>query len=423
MELPLIAMFVTLFVTMTIGFHVALCMSLAAFVCLVLGDYELILFTQKFFNTFESFPLLAVPFFIFAGEIMQRGSMAEVLLKLSQAMMQHVRGGLAIVSVMTCMFYGALCGAAPATLAAVGGIMIPAMAKDGYPKSFATAVNAAGGALGPLIPPGIAAILFATSAQVSVGDMFMGMLPGALLIAVLMMIASYIISKKNNYGHVLPKASGKERLKALWDAKWALMVPVLVLGGIYGGITTPTEAGVVAVVYALFAETFITKTMTWQKFKEIMVSSFKSNGLIMFVVCGANAMGTMLVFYQADVIIVDMVSCITTNPVILMICFIILFLILGTFMEVGSCVLMLTPMIMPLVKSVGIDPVHFGVVFVSTMVIGVITPPVGMNLYMGCAMADIPFVTLCRDIIPFLIAMCLGVLIVALFPQFCLLLI
>lgn len=422
MDLPLIAMLITLVVTMAAGLHVALCMSLAALVCLLLGDNDPLLFTQKFFNTFESFPLLAVPFFIFAGEIMQRGSMAEVLLKLSQAMMQHVRGGLAIVSIMTCMFYGALCGAAPATLAAVGGIMIPAMAKNGYPKSFATAVNSAGGALGPLIPPGIAAILFATSAQVSVGDMFMGMLPGALLIAFLLMLTSYLLSKKNNYGEVLPRANAKVRLQALWEAKWALMVPVLVLGGIYGGITTPTEAGVVAVVYALFAETFITKTMTWQKFKEIMVSSFKSNGLIMFVVCGANAMGTMLVFYQADAIIVDMVSSITTNPVILMICFIILFLILGTFMEVGSAVLMLTPMIMPLVKSVGIDPVHFGVVFVSTMVIGVISPPVGMNLYMGCAMADIPFVTLCREIIPFLIAMCVGVLIVALFPSFCLIL-
>jgi C4-dicarboxylate transporter DctM subunit len=420
MELPLIAMLVVLVVTMAAGLHVALCMSLAALIALFLGDNDPLLFTQKFFNTFESFPLLAVPFFILAGEIMQRGSMAEVLLNLSRAMMQHVRGGLAIVSVMTCMFYGALCGAAPATLAAVGGIMIPAMDKDGYPKSFATAVNAAGGALGPLIPPGIAAILFATSAQVSVGDMFMAMLPGSILIAVFFMITSYIISKKHGYGHVLPKASAKVRLKALWDAKWALMVPVLVLGGIYGGITTPTEAGVVAVVYALFAETFITKTMTWSKFKEIMVAAFKSNGLIMFVVCGANAMGTMLVFYQADSIIVDLVSSITTNPVILMVCFIILFLILGTFMEVGSCVLMLTPMIMPLVKSVGIDPVHFGVVFVSTMVIGVITPPVGMNLYMGCAMANIPFVKLCRDIMPFVLAMVAGVLVIAMFPQFCL---
>ncbi|MGN1038843.1 MAG: TRAP transporter large permease [Mailhella sp.] len=423
MELPLIAMLVTLVVTMAAGLHVALCMSIAAMVCLFLGDNEPVLFTQKFFNTFESFPLLAVPFFIIAGEIMQRGSMAEVLLNLSRAMMQHVRGGLAIVSVMTCMFYGALCGAAPATLAAVGGIMIPAMEKDGYSKSFATAVNASGGALGPLIPPGIAAILFATSAQVSVGDMFMGMLPCSILIAILFMITSYIISRKNNYGHVLPKASAKERFQALWEAKWALMVPILVLGGIYGGITTPTEAGVVAVVYALFAETFITKTMTWKKFREIMVASFKSNGLIMFVVCGANAMGTMLVFYQADAIIVDMVSSITTNPTILMICFIILFLILGTFMEVGSCVLMLTPMIMPLVKSVGIDPVHFGVVFVSTMVIGVITPPVGMNLYMGCAMADIPFVSLCRDVMPFVAAMTVGVLIVAFFPALCLILI
>ena len=413
-------MFIVMVVCLVAGIHIGVSMTLAAAAALIAGDQPLILFVQKFYNTFESFPMLAVPFFILAGEIMRQGSMAEVLLNLARTLACHIRGGLAHISILTCLFYGALCGSAPATLAAVGGMMIKPMQDEGYPVAYAAAVNAAGGALGPLIPPSIALILFGASAGTSIADLFRAVIPVGLLVALAFLAVSYFTCKKHSYGTIEPRCPAKERIAALWQAKWAILVPVIVLGGIYGGFCTPTEAGCLAVVYAFFAETFITRTMTLERFKSIIVSSFKSNGQIMFVCCGAQAMGTILTFYNADAWIVNMVSSITTNPTILMCCFVVLFLILGMFMEVGACVLMLTPMLMPLVKSVGIDPIHFGIVFVTTMVVGVMTPPVGLNLYIGCAISDASFEALCKQILPYVFAMAVVCFVAAIFPGLCL---
>lgn len=413
MDPALIVMICVLFGCLLLSMRIGTAFGLAALSAVIVGDVPVMLFIQKYFNTFESYPLMAIPFFLFAGEIMARGSLAGVLLNFSNTLVGHIRGGLAHVSVLTCMFFGALCGAAPPTMAAVGGIMIPAMEKEGYPKAFAGAVNAAGGALGPIIPPSVAAILYGASAGCSISDLFIGCIPSGIIIAIFFMIVSYVVCRRNNYGRIAPRASFKQRAVALWEAKWAIMVPVIVLGGIYGGITTPTEAGVIAVVYSLFVEIFITRQLTLPIFKKVVLASCRNTGVIMIIIAGANAIGQMMLFFGADQLVLDLFTSITANRWIILSMFVMLFFLLGCFMEGGAVILILTPLLMPVIAQYDINPIHFGVIFISTIVSGVITPPVGINLYLACSMTKAPFMDVCRAIIPFALCMLLQSFLIA----------
>ena len=405
MDPALIAMIGVLALCLILSMRIGTAFGLAALSAIIVGDVPVMLFIQKYFNTFESYPLMAIPFFLFAGEIMAKGSLAGVLLNFSTSLVGHIRGGLAHVSVLTCMFFGALCGSAPPTMAAVGGIMIPAMEKQGYPKAFAGAINAAGGALGPIIPPSVAAIMYGASAGCSISDLFIACIPSGLIIALLYMITAYVICKRNNYGTITKRYSFSQRLNALWDAKWAIMVPVIVLGGIYGGITTPTEAGVIAVVYSLIVEVFVTKKMTWDIFKKVVIASTRNTGIIMIIIAGANAIGQMMLFFNADQLVVNLFTGLTESRWVILGVFVLLFFLLGCFMEGGAVILILTPLLMPVISQYGINPIHFGVIFISTIVSGVITPPVGINLYLACSMSKAPFVEVCRAIIPFTLCM------------------
>ena len=416
MDIAVIAVFVTLIVLLFFGFHIGVAMSVSVLTGLYVGDIPYLLFTQRLYNTFESFPLLAVPFFVLAGDIMQHGSMSASLINFSRTLVGHMRGALAQISVLTCMFYGALCGSAPATTAAVGGMMIPAMEKEGYPKPFASAVNACSGCLGLLIPPSTTLIIYGSTAGVSISDLFLAVVVPGVLCGCAFMLVSYFMSVRNGYGQPSPKASASQRVKALWGAKWSLMVPVIVLGGIYGGITTPTEAGAVAVVYSLFVEIFVTRTMTLKKFREICLSSLTTIGSIFFVVAAANGLATVLVYYNTQEIIAEFMQKIMINPQLMMIALILLLLFLGTFMETVACVLILTPMLLPSYMAMGIDPIHFGIVLTFGLTLGLITPPVGVNLFVACGISGISFSRLSRAVLPFLGASILVLFIVGLVP-------
>ncbi|WP_294554851.1 TRAP transporter large permease [uncultured Mailhella sp.] len=405
MDPVLITLFSVLIIGLVLSLHIGAAIGLAVLAAIWVGDLEPALFSQKLYSVFNSFPLLALPFFVCAGDIMQRGSMAGALLKLSRTLVGHITGGLSLVSVLTCLFYGSLCGSPPATVAAVGGIMIPAMEKEGYPKSFATAVNTASGTLGALIPPSTALIIYGATAGVSISDLFIAIIVPGCILGVAFMILGTAISGVRGYGIKTSRANFKERMEALWEAKWALMVPVLVLGGIYTGITTPTEAGVVAVVYALFAETFITKTMTWKKLVEIFSSTVHTTGMMFFVITAATAMGTILVYFNADTVVADMLSGVTTNKYVLIFLVCTLIIILGTFMETVALIMIMTPILLPMMVNSGMTPVHFGVVMTFGVILGNITPPVGMNLYVGCGISGISFALLSRAIMPFIAVM------------------
>lgn len=416
MDPAVIAVFLSLIVLLFLGFHIGVAMSAAVLIGLYAGDLPYLLFTQRLYNTFDSFPLLAVPFFILAGEIMQRGSMSGSLISFSRTLVGHMRGSLAQISVLTCMFYGALCGSAPATTAAVGGMMIPAMEKEGYPKAFSTAVNACSGCLGLLIPPSTTLIIYGSTAGVSVSDLFLATIVPGIITGLALMMVCHVIATRHDYGQPFPKCNAAQRLRALWEAKWSLMVPVIVLGGIYGGITTPTEAGAAAVIFALFVECFITRTMSLQKFREICRSSLVTIGAIFFVVAAANALGTLLIYYNTQDIIAQFMQKTMINPCVMMVALIVLLLILGTFMETVACVLILTPMLLPSFVQMGIDPIHFGVVLTLGLTLGLITPPVGVNLFVGCGISGVSFSVLSRAVMPFLGACIVVLFLVGLVP-------
>lgn len=420
---PVIVTLVLLAIGIALSVPIGIAIGFATLVGVWYGDLPLEFFTQKFFNNFDSFPLMAVPFFIMAGDIMSHGSLSDSLLRLCRTTCGHLRGGLAHISIITALFYGALCGSAAATTAAVGGTMIPAMEKDKYPKSFATAVNAAGGCLGVMIPPSIPLILYGAFGNVSVGDLFLaGILPGC-LVAMGFCLTAAIITKRKNYGILYERSSWKERWEALKGAAFALGVPVIVLGAIYGGIATPTEAGCFAVVYAIVVELFITKSMKLRDLFDSLVTSLRTLGIIIIVIVTANALGTFLLYYNVQDVLLSTMRSITDDPHIFMLLMLVMFLILGTFVEATAIILILTPLLVPMAVSYGINPVHFGIFMLVSLCIGFLTPPVGTNLFVGCSISGVNIMVLSRTILPFIFSMIISVLIIAFVPALSLILI
>ena len=423
MDLPVICLALTLIVLLILSVPIGVAIALSVAAAVLTSDLPPEFLMQKMLLSLDSFPLVAVPFFIFAGEIMQKGSMADALLKVSRCLVGHITGGMAHVSVLTCMFYGALSGSSPATVAAVGGIMIPAMEKEGYDKDFSTAVNTAGGCLGVMIPPSVPLIIYGTTANVSVGDLFIaGILPG-IFIGILLMLLSYYMSKRLGYKGSGRKATFKETLKALNEAKYALLVPFIVLGGIYGGVTTPTEAGAIAVCYAFIVEGLYLRTLSFAKIKEIFKSTVITNATIFLVVASASALGQILMIYNVPDSIVQLLSGVAENKYLLLFIIIIILLILGTFMDALANILILTPLLLPLVTTAGIDPIHFGIVLIVGVSLGFLTPPVGVNLFVACGISGLSIQRLSYAVLPFLGVMIIGLLALAYIPAISLLLV
>lgn len=416
MEFPILMAFITLAVFLILSVPIGVSIGSSVAVAILLGDLPVEFLMQKLLMSLDSFPLLAVPFFILAGEIMQKGTMAQALLNISRCLVGHITGGMAHVSVLTCMFYGALSGSAPATVAAVGGIMIPAMERDGYPKTFATAVNTAGGCLGVMIPPSVPLIIYGTTANVSVGDLFIcGIVPG-IFIGLLLMCMSYFLAKRYNYGTRGECASVGDTFKALNEAKYALLVPLIVLGGIYGGITTPTEAGAIAVIYAFAVEGLVLKSLSWAKVVEIFKTSSLTSASIFIVVATATALGQLLMIYNVPDLLVEALSGLTGNRALLLFVIVVLLLIMGTFMDALANILILTPLLQPLLTVAGVDMTHFGIIIIVACSLGFLTPPVGVNLFVGCGIANISIERLSYAVLPFVGIMTLGLLAITYIP-------
>lgn len=423
MELPILLAIITLVTLLILSVPIGVSIGSCVAVAIIAGDLPVELLIQKMFTSLDSFPLLAVPFFILAGEIMQKGSMAQALLNISRCLVGHITGGMAHVSILTCMFYGSLSGSSPATVAAVGGIMIPAMEKDGYGKKFATAVNAAGGCLGVMIPPSVPLIIYGTTANVSVGDLFIaGIFPG-IFIGFLLMLMSWYVAKKNNLGSIKEKAKRSETFKALNEAKYALLVPLIVLGGIYGGVATPTEAGAMAVIYAFLVESFILKTLNISKVIEIFKGSVVTNASIFLVVATATAFGQILMIYNVPDLLVEFLEPLVTSKYLLLFVILILLVIMGTFMDALANILILTPLLQPLLMSAGIDMTHFGIIIVVASALGFLTPPVGVNLFVGCGLSGLSIEVLSYAVLPFVAVMILGLFLIAYIPAISLFLI
>jgi C4-dicarboxylate transporter, DctM subunit len=403
-----------LLLTVPIGFS----LGLATLVTIIYADVTSIQYlAQSLVASTDSFPLMAVPFFILAGEIMGKGGISERLFKFANVFVGNFTGGFAMAAVITCMFFAAISGSGPATVAAVGGVMIPAMVGFGYDKRFATAVVVSAGALGIIIPPSIPMVLYGVSGSVSIGDMFIaGILPG-ILIGIVMMVWSYIYSKKQGY-----KGSGEKfTLKRAWaelnEAKWAILVPVIILGGIYGGIFTPTEAAVVAVVYAAIVSLFIYKELNFKNFPAVLKDAALTSATILIIIGTANAFGKILTLEQIPAMVADALLSISSNPLIILLLINILLLFVGCFMDTSAAVIILTPILLPIAINIGIDPIHFGIIMIVNLAIGFITPPVGVNLFVGSGISGLSIETLSKAVLPFLISMVLSLMVITLIPE------
>ncbi|WP_394141177.1 TRAP transporter large permease [Cytobacillus oceanisediminis] len=409
---------VFLFLTVPIGIAIGLAVL---FTILYTGGMPVEFLMKELTNSVDSFPLLAVPYFIIAGEIMGKGGISKRLFNVADSMVGNKTGGIAMATIITCMFFAAISGSGPATVAAIGGIMIPAMVQKGYDKRFATAVVAAAGSIGVIIPPSIPMVIYGVSGSVSIGDMFIaGIIPG-IMVGIGLMIYSYIHSKKMGYTGTDQATTIKGVLTALWEAKWALLIPVVILGGIYGGIFTPTEAAVVAVVFGLIVSVFVYKELKFKDLPQIFVDSALTTATVLVIVGAATAFGRLLTIEQIPNQIAAAMMSISSEPLIIMLLITLLLLIVGCFMDTIAAIIILTPILLPVALQIGYDPIHFGIIMIVNLSIGFITPPLGVNLFVGAGISGLSLEQLSKAIVPFFFAMLITLLIIIVAPQLSLL--
>ena len=361
----------------------------------------------------DSFSLMAVPFFVLAGELMATGGISRRLLNIADAFLGRKYGGLALVTVVACMFFAAISGSGPATVAAIGGLTIPSMLKQGYDRPFAGAISAAAGSIGVIIPPSIPMVMFCVATGVSVGAMFMGGVIPGLLIGVSLCLYSSLYSKKHKYinAEAAPFSWGNVG-RSLADGIWALLVPVIILGGIYGGIFTPTEAAAVAVAYGLIVGLFVYRDLKAKDLYRIFGSAALTTATIMVILGTATTFGRILTLERIPTMIADFFESVAKGPIMLMILINILLLIVGCFMETNAAIIILAPIFLPIVESMGINPVHFGIVMVVNLAIGFVTPPLGVNLFVACNVANAKLEEICKGILPILGVMILDLLLI-----------
>lgn len=384
------ALFVLLFVFMFMGMPVAIALGLSSLLTILLfGQDSLASLALKLYETSEHFTLLAIPFFILGGAFMTTGGVAKRMIRFAVACVGHFRGGLAIASVMACMLFAAVSGSSPATVVAVGSIVIAGMVRAGYPQPFAAGVVTNAGTLGILIPPSIVLVVYGAVTETSVGDLFMaGVIPGILL-GLCLMVAIYIRARVIGLPSQ-PRATLREVLVAGRDSLWGLLLIVIILGGIYGGVFTPTEAAAVAAVYAFLIAVFVYRDMGMRDVPEVLVDASKVTVMLMFIIANALLFAHVLTTERIPQLIAEQILAWGMPPWAFLIVVNILLLLGGMFMEPTGIILILAPILFPIAMQLGIDPVHLGIIMVVNLEIGLVTPPVGLNLFVTAGITKMP---------------------------------
>lgn len=361
----------------------------------------------------DSFSLMAVPFFVLAGELMATGGISRRLLNIADAFLGRKYGGLALVTVVACMFFAAISGSGPATVAAIGGLTIPSMLKQGYDKPFAGAISAAAGSIGVIIPPSIPMVMYCVATGSSVGAMFMGGVIPGILIGISLCIYSSLYCKKRKYVNAEAKPFSWGNVgHAFVDGIWALLVPVIILGGIYAGIFTPTEAAAVAVAYGLVVGLFVYRDLKAQDLYRIFASAALTTATIMIILGTATTFGRILTLERIPTMIADFFESVANGPIMFYILINLLLLVVGCFMETNAAIIILAPIFLPIAQSMGIDPVHFGIVMVVNLAIGFVTPPLGVNLFVACNTANAKLEEIVKGIVPILGVMIIDLLLI-----------
>ncbi|HSH42633.1 MAG TPA: TRAP transporter large permease [Arenicellales bacterium] len=415
---PALLLFAIFVVLLIVGVPVAVALGVAAVGVIWLYDLGLdVVVAEHFYASIKSFPLLAIPFFILAGVILKRALLADRLVTLFRLLVGRMHGGLAVVAVLTAIFWGAISGSGPATTAAVGVVLIGSMVRAGYSAPFAAAAIASSADLSIVIPPSIAFIIYGNLTSTSVSQLFIaGIVPG-ILMGGFMLLAVYLISRRRGYRGEPPGEQEPGLLRALWDASFAILTPVIILGGIYAGIFTPTEAAVVAVAYSVVISTLVYRSLSWEQLMESLVEAGVLTAMIMFIVGWAGLFSwtgsvTGLIDTTAEWLIGA-----TENPYVMALLVSALVLVLGMFMDPISIMYLVVPVLIPVMNNLDLHPIWFGVTFVCALAIGQATPPVGVNLFTAAGLIRQPVDAIAREAIPLVAAAVLALIVIALWPS------
>ena len=399
MVIKILVLFGTMFLLMMIGSPIAVALGVATMVTMTATtNISLTTMSTACLSGLDSFPLMAIPFFMLAGNLMKSGGISRRILDFADAVVGWVTGSVGMVSVVASMFFAALSGSSPATVTAIGGITIPEMKEEGYDPAYATAITAAAGTIGVIIPPSIPFVIYGVAAQCSISDLFLaGIIPG-ILIGVVLMIVNYVTAKKHGFGHTKKFHAG-HLLRTLGDSIWALLVPVIILGGIYGGIFTPTESAVAAILYSIFVGVFIYHELDLKSILEAFKETALINGQTTFLVGISMAFARFLTMSQVPGTLAKGILGIS-NPIAILLVINLFLLVVGCFIDNISSTVILTPILLPIVAGIGMSPIQFGIVMTVNLAIGFITPPYGCNLFFASAISNVSVVDIAKKILP-----------------------
>ena len=413
---PLLILAIVFVLLTIIGTPLFVAVGLTTALALFIIEIPYTLLAQTGYGSLTPFPLLTIPLFVLAGRLMEVGGMAQRMIGIATRLVGAYRGSMGLVTVFACMLFAALSGSGPATTAAIGSVTVPAMKREGYDVPFAAAITASAGALGSLIPPSNLLIIYGLVSETSIPRLFLaGLIPG-LLITLLLMATTYIIARRRGYGGDGDRFTWGPFLRAMWEGKWAIGAPIIILGGIYGGIFTPTEAAGVAVFYALFVGLFVYRELTVKK----VIDSLRFTALltgILILLTPTLAFGQLTAFYDVPTAVQEGITAITDNAILVLFLIGIFYIFIGTFMESIAQVILFTSVFLPLAMSLGVDPVLFGIFTVVTCEIGFLTPPLGANLTVAARITGVSIERISVAVLPFILAYIIGLIILILFPD------
>ena len=413
---PLLILAIVFVLLTIIGTPLFVAVGLTTALALFIIEIPYTLLAQTGYGSLTPFPLLTIPLFVLAGRLMEVGGMAQRMIGIATRLVGAYRGSMGLVTVFACMLFAALSGSGPATTAAIGSVTVPAMKREGYDVPFAAAITASAGALGSLIPPSNLLIIYGLVSETSIPRLFLaGLIPG-LLITLLLMATTYIIARRRGYGGDGDRFTWAPFLRAMWEGKWAIGAPIIIRGGIYGGIFTPTEAAGVAVFYALFVGLFVYRELTVKK----VIDSLRFTALltgILILLTPTLAFGQLTAFYDVPTAVQEGITAITDNAILVLFLIGIFYIFIGTFMESIAQVILFTSVFLPLAMSLGVDPVLFGIFTVVTCEIGFLTPPLGANLTVAARITGVSIERISVAVLPFILAYIIGLIILILFPD------
>ncbi|MGI6792558.1 TRAP transporter large permease [Aminivibrio sp.] len=415
-------MFSTLVILIFLNIPVAVSIGLASIAGITFGNLPLnpVVVAQRMFTSADSFPFMAIPFFMLAGGLMEHGGISRRLVKLASAMVGGYRGGLGLITILASAFFGAISGSNPATVAAIGGIMVPSMIKKGYPPAFAASIAAAGGTLGVVIPPSIPMITFGVVAGVSIGDLFLAGFGPGILLAVILGAVVVMQSVRLEIPKEDPRTKG-QLLAALKDSILAIIMPLIILGGIYGGVFTPTEAGAVAVIYSLLISAFIYRELDLQTIRTVIIKAGISTSVVFFVIATSQSMSWLITVSRVSAEIAAWIISVSSNPFVLITLINLILLFLGVFLETQAIILLMAPLLLPITNSIGMDPLMLGIIMVVNTSVGMITPPMAVNLFVAVSLVkdhNVRIEDITRKIFGFLVAEVLAIMLISNFPVF-----